>query len=40
MYGEKPNVEAIDDTGYIDRNLVMNPDQLFNIALKWCKGHK
>lgn len=37
MYGDKPNVEAIDDTGYIDRDLITEPYALFWAAFEWLK---
>lgn len=40
MYGDNPNVEAIDDDGYIDRDYILNPSKFLIQAIEFCRKHK
>ena len=39
MYGDHPNVEEIDDDGYIDRDYITEPDKLLTAVVEWCREH-
>jgi hypothetical protein len=40
MYGNHKNVESIDDTGYIDRDYILNPEKFLDEAIKFCEKNK